>query len=629
MGLNIPDDKVPVDVPTDDHTILDEDEGTLYKDYDSDSSVDDSSYYASDESFVFCERTWRRGLPAFHLDKADGQKPVYEAWKLFIVPDRKKILGGTKVLGVNIEEYEHRRGQVSAMSLVKNQSELAELHQHALVNHQAKQRRRTWPSRMIHGSKSYDEKLEERCRKLPLPVKDTIRDLLIDRGYASSTAHRTRTWTVALVQEKWVHRFTSTELTDVKRHKLRRWKNPGSQQLTEYFVIIRGAETAVCEKTGGYGMFEAAANPWREVDQQEERRKLREERQKEASECAKRRRSVSPLSFRDRSRRSINTSFRERHRSTDRDRSRERRPEVFHGNIRRPRYHDHQIEILDGPMLPPAPMPPVSYPPPPGVAAYQARMAMPPAPPSPPQPAAWTTAYPPFPGVFPGNSRPPNPFHSAGPCPPYTSPVPPAFPTDVDFATTAPPPPPPPLLPRPVAQCLACRNGPRPACAHHPGNGITCFRPITFQYGIASHPPCFVCNNTFPRTVVRPRPADIFDIRDDDDYDDDDVFEPFDCRPSSPLWQQHTSRGRWVTRCDHEETETATDLDEEDRESEINDDDSDSDQEGQDEDEDTQVEEVGDDEVAKPAEEKDDDFSGWVPPVNDGATADNGKEEKA
>lgn len=458
------------------------------------------------------------------VDKADGQKEVFECWNLFIVPDRKKIISGTKVLGINFKEWDHLRGSVSAVSQVKTQSELAETYRTAIASHESSTRC-SWPSRVVRGrAESYEQDLEKRCRKLPPQLKDSIRDLLWERGYASSTAHHERTWTVVHMEERWVHRFTRTKGAKVDRHKVRFWKNPKTEQMTECFVIIRGGETGTPDAKTGYTRPDVSSNPWVDVDTREISRMVRQERPR--SRIARTRERIQSIS-----RSPDLTRYRRRDfRQSMRDRSCDSIDDDYYHWRREPDESDFEPPEPEfrsrprfcGPIprisrcFPRAPSPPGSFPPPPAVAAFHQRGPMvPPPPPPPPPPAEWSAAPAPENPFYPRAS---NPFFSAGPCPPYAwnapaPPPPPAFHRVgcnlPGFGSMSFPHPPPPLG-RLKSLCLSCKATPN--CPHFPGS--LCYRAVRYTPDTdtgEAHYDCLDCSEgprIWHRTVARCDDAD-------------------------------------------------------------------------------------------------------------------------
>ncbi|KAM7185546.1 hypothetical protein V8F33_012356, partial [Rhypophila sp. PSN 637] len=289
-------------------------------------------------------------LTSCSLGKTDPRKPAFECWKLSLVPEKRDVLGGTRVLGVDIKEWDRYESKVDRSGVVKSQPELAEMYQAAIASHEAK-RKRSWPARLVRGKPvSYEEDLERRCHSLPAEIQDKINDLLLYRGSASSTCYRQRTWTVVYMEERYVHRFTRTQGAKVTRHKIRFWKNPKSQQSTEYHIIIRGAETGVAEGQVGYTTPNLAIDPWREFDGREFRSRQREQTRRHA-------------------------------RDGDRDDYAPREPEFRS----RPRvFNPIPVSNRPAPMrFPPAPTPPQSFTPPPGVSRFRATPRFPPPPPPP------------------------------------------------------------------------------------------------------------------------------------------------------------------------------------------------------------------------------------------------------
>ncbi|KAM7216471.1 hypothetical protein V8F06_008184 [Rhypophila decipiens] len=535
--------------PTEPH--IDDDDGvTLYRDDESYIS-DSESILSSTASSVF------HGLPATKRRQAiPTMKSVFECWKLSLVPEKRDVLGGTRVLGVDIKEWDRYRSKVDRTGVVKSQPELAEMYQAAIASHEAK-RKRSWPARVVRGKPvSYEEDLERRCHSLPAEIQDKIKDLLLHRGNASSTCYRQRTWTVVYMEERYVHRFTRTQGAKVTRHKIRFWKNPKSQQSTEYHIVIRGAETGVAEGQVGYTTPMLGTDPWHEFDWREVefRSREREQTRRHARDGMRRARSISRP--RNRYRRFESPLPRERRQPfrspscdsyTSEDNYSWRRGNQDESEFRsRPRvFNPIPVSNRPAPMhYPPAPTPPQSFTPPPGVSRFRAAPRSPP----PPPPSNWYMAPATEDNPF-LSPRPPNPFHSPGVCPPYST----------SNAFQAPPPPPtelpvsslgndwpgvtcyPPssLLPFPgppklKSLCAACKS--TPACGHFPGPYCArVSRPGIFPNTAEVHPECGVCRVNLPR-----RPQEVFGAGAPTAYtftNCGNAPQPWSRRPPPSMWE--------------------------------------------------------------------------------------------
>lgn len=152
--------------------------------------------------------------------------------------------------------------------------------------------RRSWAARILRGKpKTYEQDLDERCRKLPLSIQALINQLLSLRGDQCSTKYRRRTWTVAVLQEQGF-RFSEAEPGPPPAPKKGRfWKSPKPRQPGQvtYLVVIRGVEAKVCEDARGFTRVFRGDNPWVDVDREEFRRKAREARLRRSEERRKRR----------------------------------------------------------------------------------------------------------------------------------------------------------------------------------------------------------------------------------------------------------------------------------------------------------------------------------------------------
>ncbi|KAK0720178.1 hypothetical protein B0H67DRAFT_552406 [Lasiosphaeris hirsuta] len=457
-----------------------DEEGTVYSDTDSVFSRSDASDHDSTAG-------WRRELPIFHLAKDEGQKPVYEAWRISRPLDLKAgVEVNRTLLGIKFGSYKLADPEYGASFF--EQEDLANMHLRALEDFQTKNQR-TWPSRSLsRKTKTYEQDLDERCRKLPLAIQETIMHVLETRRRNSSTRYRRRTWTVVAMHARQRYRFADTDWSEAKRHKFRFWRNKSidDPELLDYFFVIRGSQTNVSAKGTSLVRFDRYANPWMYSDQAEARHKEREERmRREEGRREHRRPPPSYRAYRDHSPIS----------EPDFDRQEPRRWE-----------RDGATRAYDPDPAPPsAPMPPASYTPPPSVGRYVVRG----------RPLAARYSSPPL-------SRSPSPYYDAlprRPCVRYVvddgwiqsepnresiSPsrhrrraVPSYAPRhfgipdcDADLVPGAEP-----YFDRPMppTSCIACRA--TPDCGHF-NQGAVCFRQIDFNGSVATHPPCFICMAT-------------------------------------------------------------------------------------------------------------------------------------
>lgn len=378
------------------------------------------------------------------------------------------------------------------------QSELADMHLNAIENFRA-EHKRSWATRPFRGKgKTYEQYLDGKCRGMPAEVRKTVTDLLFDKGKATSNRYRTRTWTVVAMREQLQDRFVEPDFTEVKRHKVRFWKNPKPQEHLLYTVLIRGAETKVVpDGQDCLTTFSPTSNPWLRCDNDDRRRRTREERERRAARRQKRRtlspsfRAPSPSSsYRDRSlsrrarTRSVSPpSYRSRQNRDDSPPplvrySRSDSPPPYRSSSPRasplpsrspsvrirvvPRYTPTHFDDAPFP-----PTPPESYTPPPDVSAYH-------------RPGMFATPPPPpFPAPYPTGPATGSPFQPRPPMPVYpmlTSGLPASRATD--------PPTPP--------HCLNCRATGTPPCVHHP-RALPCRRPVAWYAGVSYHPPCVAC----------------------------------------------------------------------------------------------------------------------------------------
>ncbi|KAK3328255.1 hypothetical protein B0T19DRAFT_185886 [Cercophora scortea] len=473
----------------------DDDEGTLYSS--ASSSSDTASTRSDASSYIdYSRRNWMSNAPDFALDETEGEKPVYEAWNIRV----------------------QKNGRPDVWTSIYEQSELMDKHVNILANYQANHKR-SWPSRLLRGkSKAYEENLEERCRRLPRTVQNEMNDILDERGCSSSTSTHTRVWTVVVMQERSVNRFVDPELPEVKRHKVRVWKNPGPREQLQYFFIIRGSKTRTCADKKGYTISRPFSNPWVHVDEAEKRRNAVQERLRRHEERMKKR--SSPPSYRSESLRS---------RSPPPRRAMWTQGPEPEGDFREGRNEIRPSAPYDcgrpsvpiasyGPHWPygpppPAPPPPGHFPTPPPVAQYKRPSAMipPPAPPMPPYPAFSRSSW--EPNAPTGNLDPFRPLFPSGPyhrdsCRYYgvsEPPMPTAYP------------------PTPLESCQACRN--TLMCAHFPQDG-PCLRAVVVSSHGLVHPRCQFCSPPPPAPFSPPFPPPVNGA---------DFFRNFNTPPPPPM----------------------------------------------------------------------------------------------
>ncbi|KAH6850647.1 hypothetical protein B0I37DRAFT_118390 [Chaetomium sp. MPI-CAGE-AT-0009] len=502
----------------------DDDDWTCYSDAESISSCSTLSYH------YFQTPDRQDQIPVFRLKNGEQGKPVYEAWNVHYYPGKREALDCRKVLGITSQNFAEVPSRTELRRQPSTQSELADMHLRAIEDFKA-EHKRCWATRAFCGrGKTYEQDLDERCRGVPADVRKTVTDLLFDKGKATSTRYRTRTWTVVAMREQLQDRFARTDFAEVKRHKVRVWKNPKPQEHLLYTVIIRGAETKVVPAgEDSVATFSPISNPWLHSDNDERRRRAREERERRDAVRQKRRtlspsfrapspsyrprsplyrarssspgprtRSVSPPSYR---------SWRNRYDSPPPSArySRSDSPPPYRSSSPRaspPPSRSPSVRIRVVPRYTPTnfddtpfpPTPPESYTPPPGVSAYH-------------RPSTFAPP-PPFPAAYTG--PPISPFH---PRLPYPAPHTPMYPTGNGFLPARPT-----NLPTPAA-CPSCRATRTPPCPHHPLH-LPCRKPVLQHGSISFHPPCVLCaplpppptnppfntSNTFPPTFPPPPP---------------------------------------------------------------------------------------------------------------------------
>ena len=203
-------------------------------------------------------------------------QPVYEAWIVYCSPDNKEVVTGTKICGVNVfQHYDQLYGHINTRPVARPQSELSGWHLSALDRYQTANKR-SLPSRLIRGrAKSYEQDLDDRLRKLPKEVQSEINSLLVDRRGNTSNRYHARGWSVVMMREQLHYRFNAADPEELKRHKLRFWKNKDKKQPTEFLIVIRGEETIFPKNDKGHFTHTRFGNPWNRVDRQEQRARER------------------------------------------------------------------------------------------------------------------------------------------------------------------------------------------------------------------------------------------------------------------------------------------------------------------------------------------------------------------
>ncbi|KAL2018131.1 hypothetical protein VTK56DRAFT_1207 [Thermocarpiscus australiensis] len=468
----------------------DDEDSTVYSDADSISSRST----ASDD--VFSSRDRQEMAPVFRLNRDEQNKSVYEAWNIHFFPDRRVAAAVCKVLGIRIENYEIVDGNADVWPKPSAQSELAEMHLRAIEEFRTKNKR-CWAARAYRGrGRTYERDLEERCRELPHEVRAALTQLVLDRGRASSTRYRTRTWTVVALREQLRHRYAETGFTDVKRHKIRFWKNPSPEEPVLYTVVIRGAETKAHQDENGIKTFGRLSNPWMDADHEEIHRKSQKQHQQR--ETLRRKspemspayraggeRYASPPSYR--SGRNCYASPPPPIRNRRYESPPPYRSRPGHSPARTPS-PSVCVRLLPkfGRSTDNAPVPPTARGPfisPPGLSAYnRPTMA------SAPLPTTYDRSFHPRPPtVNPGIRYPPRPAAR-----PLFGPYPG---NGADY-------------PGARRNCVACWS-PRTQPCGHCSQSLICCRPIRLLGGALYHPPCFTClaYNKFPGPASVPPAA--------------------------------------------------------------------------------------------------------------------------
>jgi hypothetical protein len=179
------------------------------------------------------------------------------------------VTRGVKVFNMNVfKEYRQRWPQVEVSPQVYEQPELLGFHLDALDRYHAKHKR-SLPARLLRGKpKTYEQALDEEIVKLPDPIQAELNKLLADRESATSSRFHYRAWEVVTVREQLKRRFANADPQEVKKHKLRFWKNKDPKtHPTEFFFVIRGKETKTpIDPLKGFSAFRRGGNPWSRAD---------------------------------------------------------------------------------------------------------------------------------------------------------------------------------------------------------------------------------------------------------------------------------------------------------------------------------------------------------------------------
>lgn len=222
---------------------------------------------------------------------------MYEAWTIYLSSDCDDPIFARKFCGMTtVRDYDSYPGTVSSISELYEQKDLMDMYIQSLEKYKSRHKR-AWPTRLVRGTAgSYEDDIDARVRKLPSLVQSEICRLLADREDATSSRFHNRAWSVVMMQEQLHRRFAdaSPKVID-KRHRLRFWKNSGKNDRSEYFFIIRGREGRLISDPKGQSEFKRFENPWHYADAAEARQKTREESRKPRE---KRGRTVPPPSYR-------------------------------------------------------------------------------------------------------------------------------------------------------------------------------------------------------------------------------------------------------------------------------------------------------------------------------------------
>ncbi|XXH05151.1 hypothetical protein Hte_011576 [Hypoxylon texense] len=201
----------------------------------------------------------RRGLT---LTNDESSKTVYEAWEIIYSEDTLEwdtwnVFCGIK-FGVTWKSLNDGRIDVGPLTQY-GQGELADLHEDAVRNYEAKGRKK---------GKSYDQDMANRVFGLDMDIHKRLHDLVDDRQIATNkTAYHRREWRVVVFEEG---EFQLTDVLPERKKSLFRWRRP-KPHVYRWFIVLRGEEVKSNKEKGGWRLFNRHYNPWWRVDAQESR----------------------------------------------------------------------------------------------------------------------------------------------------------------------------------------------------------------------------------------------------------------------------------------------------------------------------------------------------------------------
>ncbi|KAI1771318.1 hypothetical protein F4818DRAFT_210244 [Hypoxylon cercidicola] len=209
----------------------------------------------------------RRGMT---LKDDESSKTVYEAWEITYSDDTVdwdtwNVFCGVK-FGIKWKSLNDGRIDISP-STAYDQGELADLHEDAIREYEAKGRKK---------GRSYNQDIANRVFGLDLDIYKRLQHLMDDRQKATNkTPFRRREWRVVVFREG---EFPMTDaLPERKKSLIRRRRQ--KPLVHRWFLVLRGEEVKSTKEKGGWRLFHRHSNPWWRVDARESRSDRREYRE--------------------------------------------------------------------------------------------------------------------------------------------------------------------------------------------------------------------------------------------------------------------------------------------------------------------------------------------------------------
>lgn len=195
---------------------------------------------------------------------------MYEAWEIIHSDntpewDTWNVFCGIK-FGIKWKSPDNGFVDIDPLSEY-GQGELAELHEDAIRQYEAKGRKK---------GKSYNQDVANRVSDLDLDIYRRLHHLVDDRQMATNrTAYHRREWRVVVFEEG---EFQLTDVLPERKKSLFRRRRP-KPTVRRCFIVLRGEEVKSTKEEGGWRLFNRHHNPWWRVDAQESREERLEHRE--------------------------------------------------------------------------------------------------------------------------------------------------------------------------------------------------------------------------------------------------------------------------------------------------------------------------------------------------------------